>query len=546
MSATQSMTPGMGAGNASPVVDDHASPRRESSELNPNGKRASDSPEDGPSLSASPEGNKENKKPKLTKEEREAERARKEMERKRKREEEEERRRRKKEEEEERRRKRKTEEEERKKRREEEEERKRKKREEEEERRRKKKEEEEQKRKDREQERELKRKQKEEEKRQKEEEKRQKEEEKQRKLEEKRQKEEKAKKAQPSIASFFTKTDKNPLLADTPPKAEASAEQKSSPAANDFERCFLPFHIKTHTTLVPLHSFGGPGDAPADVDRALRGESGGQDCLAWLKSRRVKRGFEPTLTTAAVISIVNSPSTQECEVIEKLRSLPYKHIQFNEDIRPAYVGTFSKGCAFARDPTSRHISTINYDYDSEIEWMQDEDEEGEDIGDEDNSEDEGDSDDMSDFLDSDEGSTRRQIVGSLQPISKWNDGTDLEFFAPMQIEFLVDRATGQQIDPFHDYWAVPKQPTMLGQEPSRPTVNTASPALVPDTILKDFLSKVEGSDMNQTLLFETLCRDFPSVKRGVVKQTLKKCASRDREKKRWVVNQEYRIHVTQT
>jgi hypothetical protein len=64
-------------------------------------------------------------------------------------------------------------------------------------------------------------------------------------------------------------------------------------------------------------------------------------------------------------------------------------------------------------------------------------------------------------------------------------------------------------------------------------------------MLKHFLQKVEGSDMNQTLLFETLCRDFPSIKRGTVKQTLKTCASRDREKKRWVVNSEYRLHISQ-
>jgi hypothetical protein len=229
-----------------------------------------------PSIDGTSPGNKENKKPKFfTKEEREADRLRREhekklreQERKRKREEEEDRRRRKKAEDEERKRRRKEEEEERKRRREEEDERKRKKREEEETQRRKKKEEEEQKRKEREVEREQKRK-------QKEEEKLRKEQEKQRKLQEKKLKEEKEKKAQPSIASFFTKTHKNPLLADAPPTAGPSNGDTFESAKNDFESCFLPFHVKSLTTMAPLHKFHGTktsDEVVNGVDAALNGD----------------------------------------------------------------------------------------------------------------------------------------------------------------------------------------------------------------------------------------------------------------------------------
>jgi chromatin assembly factor 1 subunit A len=95
------------------------------------------------------------------------------------------------------------------------------------------------------------------------------------------------------------------------------------------------------------------------------------------------------------------------ETLEALRSVPVKSIKFREDVRPPYIGTISglpEGVQslhkLARNPVSQKILPLDYGYDSEAEWQ---DEEGEDVDDLDDEEEEGDLDeDMTDFLDDSE------------------------------------------------------------------------------------------------------------------------------------------------
>lgn len=67
---------------------------------------------------------------------------------------------------------------------------------------------------------------------------------------------------------------------------------------------------------------------------------------------------------------------------KKIRSLKMKLIQFHEDVRPAYYGTWSKAyndrnCVSGRRPFAKDTQVLNYDYDSEAEW--DHDVDGDDI-----------------------------------------------------------------------------------------------------------------------------------------------------------------------
>jgi chromatin assembly factor 1 subunit A len=59
----------------------------------------------------------------------------------------------------------------------------------------------------------------------------------------------------------------------------------------------------------------------------------------------------------------------------------FKFLRFHEDIRPAYHGTWSKKSSIVtgRTPFAKDTKFLNYDYDSEAEWEEGDDEVGEDI-----------------------------------------------------------------------------------------------------------------------------------------------------------------------
>ncbi|KAM7198059.1 chromatin assembly factor 1 subunit rlf2 [Naviculisporaceae sp. PSN 640] len=109
---------------------------------------------------------------------------------------------------------------------------------------------------------------------------------------------------------------------------------------------------------------------------------------------------------------------------EALKSVPVKSLKFREDVRPPYIGTISGLPAgvkslnkIARNPIRKDILPLNYDYDSEAEWQ---DDDGEDVDDLDDSEEDLDDDEgMDDFLDDseDSGPARQLFSGGMEPES---------------------------------------------------------------------------------------------------------------------------------
>jgi chromatin assembly factor 1 subunit A len=112
------------------------------------------------------------------------------------------------------------------------------------------------------------------------------------------------------------------------------------------------------------------------------------------------------------------------EAMRLLRSTPLKCIYFSRDVRPPYVGTYTKfaeeSSRVARQPFRRIRTDTDYDYDSEEDW--EEPEEGEDLGSDAGSDaDSGaETDDLEGFLDDEDtdGSARRRfLVGDMEPVS---------------------------------------------------------------------------------------------------------------------------------
>ncbi|KAI9837123.1 MAG: hypothetical protein M1838_004904 [Thelocarpon superellum] len=332
---------------------------------------------------------------------------------------------------------------------------------------------------------------KEEEKRVKEEEKRAKEEEKRAKEEEKKIKEEeklKKEKAQLRLNAFFVRpTTSSPETSRTaagrgasflgsspirPNSREAredasveSGEASSSPSKrsqSDYERTFPPFFLQSHVSLAPypglrpdedaqqaaharIDACLEPTDAPAPAEEAL-GLSRSRHALRALFIRRRRTPLVPTATTKQLVEKMLESATHPVDLPltdeshgrsasrpeDVLQTIPVKVLQFAEDVRPPYRGTYSKrppassSLARGRNPFQRALPDTNYDYDSEAEWEEPDPEDGEDLDSEgeDDGASEEDGEDLHDFLD-DEGVTvpagtaggkRRVTGGDLEPV----------------------------------------------------------------------------------------------------------------------------------
>ena len=127
------------------------------------------------------------------------------------------------------------------------------------------------------------------------------------------------------------------------------------------------------------------------------------------------------------IDLTRTSTKASSNPTELLKTVPVKYLRFAEDVRPPYIGTYTKA-PFAkstrklpRKPFTRALPSTNYDYDSEAEW--DEPEEGEDLDSEGEEEigDDDEGDDMEEFLDDDDaeksGAKRRNIMGDVEPVS---------------------------------------------------------------------------------------------------------------------------------
>lgn len=126
----------------------------------------------------------------------------------------------------------------------------------------------------------------------------------------------------------------------------------------------------------------------------------------------------PPIGPASKSALNKSKLTPEY-YLKLLNSLPNKYLRFAEDVRPPYCGTFTRkpttrGLQRGAKPFDRSLPGVNYDYDSEAEWVADDD--GEDLmtDDEDDKDSIAGSDDLDGFLDDeDDVMMKRGALGAL-------------------------------------------------------------------------------------------------------------------------------------
>lgn len=224
----------------------------------------------------------------------------------------------------------------------------------------------------------------------------------------------------------------------------------SKPQQSAYEKEFLPFFVKEDTTVAPINRFERDQEASNLLEKTIDsyilgdrspGRQGEFDAytLFHLSSHdAIPRGRKcmPVREIMADMSgnghsskpidlTTDSQNSQIKRTADVLKKVPLKFLKFQEDVRPPYRGTYTSRpvtgmTKLARNPLRRDLPDTNYDYDSEAEWIEDED--AEDLKSEGDEEEEPDDDeDMDGFLDdeNDETPNSRRMAGQgdLEPIS---------------------------------------------------------------------------------------------------------------------------------
>lgn len=236
--------------------------------------------------------------------------------------------------------------------------------------------------------------------------------------------------------------------------APAAATTPSKPEQTPYEKLFPEFFVKHEVTLAPFSRFERDEKAVESIEKTIDGYVLGN------RSRGRQRPFDPSAlfhlsdlvprgkrlrpvreimtefysgnASKPIDLTTDSQNSQIKRTGDVLRKIPMKLLQFQEDVRPPYRGTYTSRpvtgmTKLARNPMRRDLPDTNYDYDSEAEWQEDED--AEDLKSEGEEEEEADDDeDMEGFLDdeNDETANSRRLVlqGDLEPISTglcWED-----------------------------------------------------------------------------------------------------------------------------
>ncbi|KAI6717353.1 hypothetical protein PZA11_005634 [Diplocarpon coronariae] len=392
-----------------------------------------------------------------------------------------------------------------------------------------------------------------------------------------------------------------------------------------YEKLFMDFYVNAGVTVAPINRFKRDDEATSaaesTIDAYIHGarspgrqrtfdasslfhascdgsRSRGRRCM----SVRAIMSEASTGDSSKTIDLTtDSQNSQIKRTGDMLRTIPMKFLQFQEDVRPPYRGTYTSRpltgmTKLARNPLRRDLPDTNYDYDSEAEWVEDED--AEDLKSEGDEEEELDDDeDMDGFLDDehDETASARRLVlqGDLEPVSTglcWENtkrrNSNVKMMA-YRMEMILDPSL-VSIDPFSTaYWAPPLTISTSMNPPRIPLKTTSSniaissakpvecffsPATdtstkssshsspgapnprgpkpkdatlanpkktMPDADLAAFKMAVEGSDLSKVGLIEVLKKKFPGRPAAAIKGTLELVARREGKKeveKRWVLN----------
>nr|XP_005497355.1 chromatin assembly factor 1 subunit A [Zonotrichia albicollis] len=223
---------------------------------------------------------------------------------------------------------------------------------------------------------------------------------------------------------------------------------------------FAPFEIKENMVLAPLSRVALEPEDLEQLDKLLHAQNAEDSFLKDLKSRKPRK-TGPTLVSDSSDSVnsdvVVVDSCQADGVPEREKFGRMKLLQFSENHRPAYWGTWNKRTSLirARNPWSKDTKLLDYEVDSDEEW--EEEEPGESLShSEEDDEEEGEDEDEDDgffvphgYLSEDEGVTEEgdpenQKVRQKLKAKEWDEliakGKRFHVLQPVKIGCVWDRA----------------------------------------------------------------------------------------------------------
>ncbi|NWR24901.1 CAF1A factor, partial [Emberiza fucata] len=223
---------------------------------------------------------------------------------------------------------------------------------------------------------------------------------------------------------------------------------------------FAPFEIKENMVLAPLSRVALDPEDLEQLDKLLHAQNGEDSFLKDLKCRQPRK-TGPTLVSDSSDSVnsdvVVVDSCQADAVPEREKFGRMKLLQFSENHRPAYWGTWNKRTSLirARNPWSKDTKLLDYEVDSDEEW--EEEEPGESLShSEEDDEEEGEDEDEDDgffvphgYLSEDEGVTEEcdpenQKVRQKLKAKEWDEliakGKRFHVLQPVKIGCVWDGA----------------------------------------------------------------------------------------------------------
>ena len=241
--------------------------------------------------------------------------------------------------------------------------------------------------------------------------------------------------------------------------------------------------------------------------------------------------------------VLTSSSPSSKSPLDLLNDVPMKCLKFAEDVRPPYIGTYSRcvsprsSAKLRRWPFTRALPCVNYEYDSEAEW--EEPGEGEDLDSEGEEEPESeDEEEMSGFVDDGDAEElarkRRLVIGDLESSCTgicWEDqrsNVDAPIDTRPYTIMMIQEDHRIPIDPLSTkYW----QPAVLDTEARSTTVGDtpgfSSGAMNPPTRVP--LANISPSNARKvpSSTLDTLKENQPaSISPNVLKSIAPKMAKR--------------------
>ncbi|NXU99403.1 CAF1A factor, partial [Cettia cetti] len=140
---------------------------------------------------------------------------------------------------------------------------------------------------------------------------------------------------------------------------------------------FAPFEIKENMVLAPLSRVALDPDYLEQLDKLLHAQNGEISFLRELKCRKPRK-TGPTLVSdnsdSVNSDVVVVDNCQTDAVPEREKFGRMKLLQFSENHRPAYWGTWNKRTSLirARNPWAKDTKLLDYEVDSDEEWEEEE------------------------------------------------------------------------------------------------------------------------------------------------------------------------------